>query len=88
MNELELFIRFSFLGLSSVVSIISLLSFVKTRELKLAFASIAFLVFTAVGCLVSLGVFIASVESFITTEVLLGLIFISLIFFYLSIMKR
>jgi len=88
MNELELFIRFSFLGLSLAVSIISLLSFVKTRELKIAFASIAFLVFTVVGCLVSVGVFVSSVEQLITTEILLGLIFISLIFFYLSIVKR
>ncbi len=88
MNELELFIRFSFLGLSVVVSMISLLSFVKTKELKIAFATIGFLLFTLEGIIVSIGVFLPAVEHFITTEVLVGTTFISLIFFYLSIVKR
>ena len=88
MNEIEIFIRFSFLGLSLLVSIISLISFVKTKEIKIAFASIAFLLFTIIGSIVSIGVFSPDVEHLITTEVLLGTIFISLIFFYLSIVKR
>lgn len=88
MNELELFIRFSFLGLSVVVSMISLLSFVKTKELKIAFATIGFLLFTLEGIIVSIGVFLSAVEDLVTTEVLVGTTFISLIFFYLSIVKR
>jgi hypothetical protein len=88
MNELELFIRFSFLGLSVVVSMISLLSFVKTKELKIAFATIGFLLFTLEGIIVSIGVFLSAVEDLVTTEVLVGTTFISLIFFYISIVKR
>jgi len=88
MNEIELFLRFSFLGLSTVISIISLISFLKTKEIKIAFASIGFLLFTVEGIIVSIGVFSPDVEHFITTEVLVGTTFISLIFFYLSILKR
>jgi hypothetical protein len=88
MNEIELFLRFSFLGLSTLISIISLISFLKTKEIKIAFASIGFLLFTLEGIIVSIGVFSPAVEHFITTEVLVGTTFISLIFFYLSILKR
>ena len=88
MNEIELFLRFSFLGLSTVISIISLISFLKTKEIKIAFASIGFLLFTVEGIIVSIGVFSPAVEQFVTTEVLVGITFISLIFFYLSILKR
>jgi hypothetical protein len=88
MNEIEIFIRFSFLGLSMLLSIISFISFVKTKEMKIAFASIGFLLFTLEGIIVSIGVFLPVVEQLITTEVLVGMTFISLIFFYLSILKR
>ena len=88
MNEIELFLRFSFLGLSTLISIISLISFLKTKEIKIAFASIGFLLFTLDGIIVSIGVFSPAVEQFVTTEVLVGITFISLIFFYLSILKR
>ncbi|MCX6664151.1 MAG: hypothetical protein NTZ75_07880 [Euryarchaeota archaeon] len=88
MNELEIFLRLSFLGLSTLISIISFISFIKTKEMKIAFASIGFLLFTLEGIIVSIGVFSPAVEQFVTTEVLVGITFISLIFFYLSILKR
>jgi hypothetical protein len=88
MNEIEIFVRFSFLGLSTLISIISFVSLIKTKEMKMAFAAIGFLLFTLVGIIVSIGVFLPAVEHFVTTEVLVGTIFISLIFFYLSILKR
>ena len=88
MNEIEIFIRFSFLGLSTLLSIISLISLVKTKEIKIAFASISFLFFTVIGVIVSIGVFSVVVEHYITIEVLMIILFFSLIFFYLSILKR
>jgi hypothetical protein len=88
MNEIEIFIRFSFLGLSMLLSIISCISLIKTKEMKMAFASIGFLLFTVEGIIVSIGVVSSAVEQFVTTEVLVGMTFISLIFFYLSIVKR
>jgi hypothetical protein len=56
--------------------------------MKMAFASIGFLLITVEGIIVSIGVFSSAVEQFVTTEVLVGMTFISLIFFYLSIVKR
>ncbi|HWR62808.1 MAG TPA: hypothetical protein VN365_00205 [Candidatus Thermoplasmatota archaeon] len=88
MNEIELFLRFSFLGLSTLISIISVISFLKTKEIKIAFATIGFLLFTFEGLLVSIGIFSSTVEQFVTTNVLIGATFVSLIFFYLSILKR
>ena len=88
MNELEIFLRLSFLGLSTLISIISLISLIKTKEIKIAFASICFLVFAMEGIIVSIGVFSTVFENMITTELLVGAAFISLIFFYLSILKR
>ncbi len=88
MNEIEIFLRFSFLGLSALISIISFISFIKTKEMKIAFASLGFMLFTLEGLLVSIGVFFPAVEQVVTTEVLIGMTFISLIFFYLSILKR
>ncbi len=88
MNELEIFLRFSFLGLSSILSIISLLSLIKIKEMKLAFASIGFLLFTIEGILVSIGVFSSAIETIITPATLIGIGFLALIFFYLSLLKR
>jgi hypothetical protein len=88
MNEIEIFVRFSFLGLSTLISIISFISLIKTKEMKIAFALIGFLLFTLVGFIVSISVFLPAAEHFVATEVLVGTIFISLIFFYLSILKR
>lgn len=88
MNEIEIFLRFSFLGLSTLLTIVSLLSLVKTKEVKIAFASIGFVLFTVISIIASIGVFSAAFNQFITTEVLIGTILVSLIFFYLSIVKR
>jgi hypothetical protein len=88
MNELEIFLRFSFLGLSTLISIISLLSLTKIKEMKLAFASAGFLLFTIEGILVTIGIFSSAVETMVTPLTLIGTSFIALIFFYLSILKR
>ena len=88
MNELEIFIRFSFLGLSAIISIISLASLIKTKELKIGYASLGFFLFTLEGILVSGGIFSSTIEHLNTTGVLVGMTFFALIFFYLSILKR
>lgn len=88
MNELEIFLRFSFLGVSSILSMISLLSLAKIKEMKFAFASIGFLLFTIEGMLVSIGVFSFAIETIITPATLVGISFLALIFFYFSLLKR
>ncbi len=88
MNELEIFLRISFLGLSTLISVISLLSLIKIKEMKIAFASLGFLFFTIEGILVTLGIFFAGVETIVTPVILVGISFLALIFFYLSLLKR
>ena len=88
MNELEIFLRFSFLGLSSILTLISCLSLVKIKEMKVAFAFTGFLLFTLEGVLVALGVFSSEIESIVTPATLIGIGFLALIFFYLSLLKR
>ena len=88
MNELEIFLRFSFLGLSSLISIISLLSLIKIKEMKVGFACVGFLLLTLEGILVSIGIFSSTVEAMVTPATLVGISFFALIFFYLSILKR
>ena len=88
MNEIEIFIRFSFLGLSTLISFISLISFIKTKEIKIGFASIGFFLFTLEGFILSVGVFSETIENYNTSGLFIGIIFISLIFLYLSILKR
>lgn len=88
MNEIEIFLRFSFLALSSIMCIISVLSTQKAKDLKIVYASLGFLVFTIEGFLLSIGVFLPSVETMITKTVLVGTSFIALVFYFLSILKR
>ena len=88
MNELELFLRFSFLGLSSIISIISLLSFIKIKDMKVGFAFVGFLLFTLEGVLMVAGIFLSMVETMVTPVTLVGISFFSMIFLYLSILKR
>ena len=56
--------------------------------MKLVFAFVGFLLFTFEGILVSLGVFSSAVETVITPVTLIGISFLALIFFYLSLLKR
>ena len=88
MDQLEIFLRLSFCGLSILISIISLLSLRKIKEIKIAFASLGFLIFAIEGILVTVGIFVPAVETLITTKVLIGSSLLALLFFYLSLLKR
>jgi hypothetical protein len=88
MNDLEIFLRLSFAGLSIIITIISLLSFRKVKAGKLALASLGFLLFAVEGTILSLGIFFPTVETFVTVELSAGIAFLALIFLYLSILKR
>lgn len=88
MNELEIFLRLSLAGLSIVITIISLISFWKIKDGKLALATLGFSLFAVEGGLLSIGIFSPVVEAYITVELTVGIAFLALIFFYLSIVKR
>jgi hypothetical protein len=88
MNELEIFLRLSLTGLSIVITIISLTSFFKLKDGKLALATLGFFLFAVEGGLLSIGIFSPIVEAYVTVELTVGIAFLALIFFYLSIVKR
>jgi hypothetical protein len=88
MNELEIFLRFSLAGLAIVITSISLISYWKLKTLKMRLASLGFCLFAAEGILLSIGIFLPIVETYITVELTVCIAFLALIFFYLSILKR
>lgn len=88
MDELEIFIRLALPGLAALMLALSLMSFAKTKEPKLGFATIGFGVFFAEGLLLSAGVFSESVEGAISVGLLAGTNLLALAFLYLSVLKR
>ena len=88
MNELEIFLRLSLAGLAIVITVISVFSFLKVRDGKIALASLGFCLFAVEGTMLSFGIFFPAVEAYISVELLTGIAFLSLIFLYLSIVKR
>ncbi len=88
MNDLEIFLRLSFAGLSIILTGISLASYAKVWEGKLALASLGFCLFAVEGSLLALGVFLPAVEALNSMMLLVGVVLVALIFFYLSILKR
>lgn len=88
MNDIEIFVRLSLAGLSLLITIISLVSFVKVRDGKIALASTGFFFFAVLGVLLCFGIFFPAVEAFVSVELTAGIALLALIFFYLSILKR
>jgi hypothetical protein len=88
MNELEIFLRIAFLGLGLILLILTIASFFKVKELKIAFAACGFAIFVVQGIILVGGIFSQAIEDIVTIELLIGSNFIALVFFYLSIIKR
>ena len=88
MNDLDIFLRFSFAGLAIILTIISFASYRKIRHGKLGLATIGFGLFATEGILLSLGTLSSIVEMQVSIELLVGIALVALIFFYLSILKR
>lgn len=88
MNDLEIFLRFSFAGLAVILTIISLASYRKVRHGKLGLATVGFGLFAVEGILLTLGSFSSTIEMQVSVELLVGIALVALIFFYLSILKR
>ncbi len=88
MDDFEIFIRLAFCGFSFLLFAVSLLSALRLKKSKLFFAAIGFGLFFAQGVLLGVGVFLDSAEEFVTIKNLSSLTFSSLIFLYISIIKR
>lgn len=88
MSELETFLRIAFLGLGIILFILTIASLFKTKELKIALASVGFAIFMVEGAVLVGGIFFETLENMVTPAFLVGANFIALVFFYLSIIKR
>jgi hypothetical protein len=88
MNELEIFLRIAFFGLGIIILVLTVISFIKVKELKIALASVGFGIFMAEGAVLVGGIFLETLENLVTPAFLVGANFIALVFFYLSIIKR
>ncbi len=88
MDEIEVFFRLAFLGLTSLMFVLSMSAALKTREIKLTFAAIGFGIFVIEGIVLAGGIFFHGLESMATVGFLVGANFVALIFFYMSVIKR
>ncbi len=88
MDDLEIFLRLAFLGLASLMFTLSLMSLAKTKETKIALATVGFSLFVVEGIVLAGGIFSSGLEGLATTGFLVGMNFVALIFLYLSIIKR
>jgi hypothetical protein len=88
MDEIEVFLRLALMGLALILVGLTVASWYKTRELKLLLAAAGFGIFALEGVLLALGIFMTSAEEFVSLAVLVGLNLLTLIFIYLSFLKR
>ncbi|MCK5024026.1 MAG: hypothetical protein KAR56_00235 [Thermoplasmata archaeon] len=88
MNEIDIFLRLAFLGLTALMFVLSMSAALKTKEMKLIFAAIGFGIFMIEGIILAGGIFNDGLESLVTVSFLVGANFVALVFFYLSIIKR
>ena len=88
MNEIDIFLRLAFLGLTSLMFLLSLSAALKTKEMKLIFAATGFGIFMIEGIILTGGIFSDGMESLVTVSFLVGANFAALVFLYLSIIKK
>jgi hypothetical protein len=60
--NLEVFLKICVLGISGIMLVPSILSYVRLKSVKLLFVSIAFILFFAKGLLMILGLFVAGFD--------------------------
>ena len=88
MNEIDIFLRLAFLGLTALIFVLSSSAALKTKEMKLIFAATGFGIFMIEGVILAGGIFFDSMESLVTVSFLVCANFVALVFFYLSIIKK
>lgn len=89
MGNLEIFLRVCLMGFSLLLLITSIISYVKVKNTKLLFVSLAFLGFFIKGLLLTLAVLIGSFkEPFGASMAILVLDFAILIMIYIAVVKK
>ena len=88
MSELEVFLRLAFFGLAIILFMLSLLSFMRTKETKIALATVGFGLFAFEGLILAGSIFCDRCGDLVSISFLVGVNFLALIFLYFSIIKR
>lgn len=88
MEEIEIFLRLTFMGLACILTALTLASWNRAREPKLLLATAAFGIFAAEGILLAVGIFNEAIEALNTIMALAAMNFLALVFLYLSVLKR
>ena len=89
MNNLEIFLRVALMGFSLILFVISAITYKRARRTKLLFVSLAFCLFFVKGLMLTLGLFVESVESLFQTSVLVTMLdFGIMVFLYFSVVKK
>ena len=89
MDTVEVFLRVALMGFSLLLFITSVVSYVRVRNNRLLFISMAFAVFFVKGLVLSIAIFADSVNTvFSASEQLILLDFVILALIYLGIVKR
>jgi len=89
MDTIEVFLRVALMGFSLLLFITSVVSYMRVRNNRLIFISLAFAFFFAKGLVLSLAIFMDSVNSAFSASMQLILLdFVILALIYLGIVKR
>ncbi len=89
MDTIEVFLRVALMGFSLLLFITSVVSYVRVKNNRLLFISLAFAVFFVKGLVLSVAIFNESVDKvFTASEELIALDFVILALIYLGIVKR
>jgi len=88
MDEIDIFLRLAFMGMSLIMTGLTLASWYRARETKLLLATAGFGVLAAEGVLLTAGIFSGELETMNSVAMLVGLNFLALVFIYLSVLKR
>ena len=88
MDELDIFVRIAFFGLGLILLALTVISFLKVREMKILLAAVGFAIFVIEGTVLVGGIFSNDIEELATLSYLVAANFIALVFLYLSIIKR
>ena len=89
MDKIEVFLRVALMGFSLLLFAVSAVSYYRVRNNRLLFITLAFAAFFVKGLVLSLAIFVESVDSAFSASVqVIGLDFLILALIYLGIAKR
>ena len=89
MNNLEIFFRVALMGFSLILFVISAITYRRVQRTRLLLVSLAFAMFFVKGLMLTLGLFIDSINDLFQTSVLVTMLdFGIMVLLYFSVVKK